>query len=231
MTEQLALPEPDPQETLARLDSLARNHLLFFRLEVGRLMLELYFGGDPERYHSQDPRKPSSFATFLAQCKAELQDLGLGETVLRRCILTHLAVQSLPAEAVGRLPFTHVVELSRVEDSATRSLLALATLNNRWTSRQLHDAIQAVRAGRWIDGDPAPGLQPLPVPEPEKSLPAGRVLNRIARSAEELESLTGQWRQLQGKKLSGAQKSKAKEAILRLKAQLALLEQSLDERE
>jgi hypothetical protein len=57
------------------------------------------------------------------------------------------------------------------------------------------------------------------------------VLNRIARSAEELESLTGQWRQLQGKKLSGAQKSKAKEAILRLKAQLALLEQSLDERE
>ena len=87
-------------------------------------MLELYFGGDPERYHSQDPRKPRSF-------------------------------QSLPPEAVARLPFTHVVELSRVEDSATRSLLALATLNNNWTSRQLHDAIQAVRAGRWIDGDPA----------------------------------------------------------------------------
>ena len=79
-----------------------------------------------------------------------------------------------------------------------------------------------------IDGDPAPGLQPLPAPEPEESLPGGRVLNRIARSADELESLTGQWRQLQGKKLSGAQKSKAKETILRLKAQLALLEQSIE---
>ena len=91
-----------------------------------------------------------------------------------------------------------------------RRVYLLRTLNNQWTSRQLHDAIQAGRAGRWIDGDPAPGLQPLPVPEPEKSLPAGRVLNRIARSAEELESLTGQWRQLQGKKRAVPRKAKPK---------------------
>ncbi len=222
-----SLPSPDPQATLARLDTLSRNHLLFFRLEVGRLMLELYFGGDPVAYQSHDPKKATSFTGFLESCKEQLSELGLGELVLRRCILTHIAVQSLPPGTVERLLFSHIVELSRVEDQATRSVLALATVENQWSSRQLHDAIQAAQAGHWIDGDPAPGLQPVAPPEPEKAPQLGRVLSRFERSAEDLESLTGQWKQLAGKKLTAGQKARAKETLTRLKLQLKELEAAL----
>jgi hypothetical protein len=197
------------------------------RLEVGRLMLELYFGGDPVAYQSHDPKKASSFTGFLDSCKEQLSELGLGEHVLRRCILTHIAVQSLPPGTVERLLFSHIVELARVEDQATRSVLALATVENQWSSRQLHDAIQAAQAGHWIDGDPAPGLQPVAPPEPEKAPQLGRVLSRFERSAEDLESLAGQWKQLAGKKLTAVQKARAKETLTRLKLQLKELEAAL----
>ncbi|HNC94858.1 MAG TPA: hypothetical protein PKW90_01975 [Myxococcota bacterium] len=219
---------PDHQATLARLHALSRNHLLFFRLEVGRLLLQDYFGGDPAAYHSQDPDKTQSFVGFLESCGEQLKEIGLGETVLRSCILAQAAVAALPPGTVERLLFSHIVELARVHDGATRSLLAQATIENQWSSRQLRDAAQAARAGLWIDGDPAPGLQPVAPEEGEKAPQLGRVVSRMERSAEDLEGLSGQWRQLAGKKLTSGQKNRVKEALSRLKAQIAELEGQLD---
>ena len=61
------------------------------------------------------------------------------------------------------LLFSHIVELARVGDGATRSVLA-----------------QAAVAGKWIDGDPSPGLQPV-APDKEEKIPQlGRVVSRLS---------------------------------------------------
>ena len=83
---------PDYNATMERLAALSRNHLLFFRLEVGRLLLEDFFGGEAEAYQSQDPKKAGgSFYGFVESCGEELREIGLGEPVLRQCIQAHIA--------------------------------------------------------------------------------------------------------------------------------------------
>ena len=78
------------------------------------------------------------------------------------------------------LLFSHIVELARVGDGATRSVLAQAAVENQWSSRQLRDAAQAAAAGKWIDGDPSPGLQPV-APDKEEKIPQlGRVVSRLS---------------------------------------------------
>ncbi len=218
---------PDHNATLGRLHALSRNHLLFFRLEVGRLLLQDYFGGDPAAYHSQDPNKIQSFNGFLQNCSEQLREIGLGESVLRSCIHAHVAVAALPPGTVERLLFSHIVELARVEDGATRGLLAQATIKNHWSSRQLRDAAHAARAGLWIDAETTPVTPPAPPEEQPKTPQLGRVVSRFERSADDVEALGNQWRQIAGKKLTSGQKNRIREALLRVKAQLSEVEAAL----
>ncbi len=61
---------------------------------------------------------------------------------------------------VARRVTSHVVQLTTVEDHQTRAALARATVENQWSGRALHSAIEAVRNGQWSDAAPsAPGLQ------------------------------------------------------------------------
>ena len=220
---------PDYGATLTRLTTLSRNHVLFFRLEVGRLLLEDFFGGDIAAYQNPSANKPGgTFRGFVEACGDQLREIGLGEQVLRQCILAHVAVRSLPPGTVERLLFSHIVELARVDDGATRSVLAQAAVENQWSSRQLRDAAHAARAGQWIDSDPAPGLQPATPPVEEGKQPQlGRVVSRFERSAEDLDVLTSQWNQVAGKKLSAVQKTRMKEAVSRLKARIVAIERKL----
>ena len=223
----MLVPQHDHQATLDRLSQLSRNHLLFFRLEVGRLILQDYFGGDIQAYYSHDPKKPSSFNAFVESCRDQLNEIGLGEQVLRSCIGARIAVAGLPEGTVERLLFSHVVELARVEDGPTRSLLAQATLENQWSSRQLRDAVLSIRAGKWIDTNPAEGLQPAAPEEEDKSPHLGRVVTRYERSVEALDELAAQWQQVREKKLSSGQKNRLREVLERFRNRLAELEKDL----
>jgi hypothetical protein len=217
---------PDYVATLSRLTTLSRNHVLFFRLEVGRLLLEDFFAGDFQAYQNPSASKPGgTFRGFVEACGDQLREIGLGEQVLRQCIVAHVAVRSLPVGTVERLLFSHIVELARVDDGATRSVLAQAAIENQWSSRQLRDAAHAARSGQWIDSDPAPGLQPAEPPVEEGKKPQlGRVVTRFERSAADLDLLTEQWSQVASKKLSAVQKTRMKEAVGRLKARIVALE-------
>ena len=219
-------PAQDFRPTLERLAQLSRNHLLYFRLEVGRLMLEEFFHSDADAYRSHSPDKDHRFSDFLAVHRQDIRELGLGESVLRQCIVAHIAVATLPPGTVEKLLFTHVVELARVEDTATRKLLAEATTENQWSSRQLRDAVSSAAAGRWIDAQPElPGLQPAAPPEtPEKQIQLGRVVTRFEKAAEDLDDLG---LQLSGRTVSGLQKRRVREALERLKAKIAELEKGL----
>lgn len=218
-------------DTLAVLTTLSRDHLLYFRLEVGRMLLDTFFGGDPRAYQSLDRTKPHSFAQFTTQCAQELADIGLHDQVLRQCVVAHIVVAALPKATAAQLGFTRLVELTRVSDAATRSLLAQAAIENAWTSRQLKDAAAAVRAGRWPDADPdLPGLQP-PLaagqptqPDPNAKPPQlGRVVTRFEKAAEVLETLGTEWRQVAAKPLSQVQKERLGAAVVRLEQQLVAL--------
>ena len=89
---------------LQTLRALTHEHLLFFRVEVGRVLLEQFFAGDAKSYLSKDPGKGQSFSTFAKDNADALAELGLGEQTLRHCILTHMVVTTLPpglAEPLG----------------------------------------------------------------------------------------------------------------------------------
>jgi hypothetical protein len=114
-----------------------------------------------------------------------------------------------------------------VDDPSTRRTLAQAALDNKWRTDAMKNAVLAVRAGRWIDGNPdEPGLQP---PDPKadaaaatgatptgKPLAAGRVVSRVEKAASEGDALLAEWAQLDQKKLTKLQKARALEAATRM---------------
>lgn len=204
---------PDFHTTLHRLETLSRNHILFFRLEVGRLMLQDFFGGQVETYHSRDPKKMQSFRAFVVQCGPQLGEMGFSEVGLRRCILAHIAVAGLPAGTVERLLFAHVLELSRIPDPDTRGILALETVEKNWTSRELRAATDA-----------ALGLDATPPPSPPQM---GRVLSNFEKAVGTIDGLSEQWTQLAGHTLSGRQKQRMFRSLEQLKAKIAVIEAQL----
>ena len=179
--DQPALPAPDYDAVIADLRDLSRNHLLVFRVEVGRTLAEAFYGGDVAAYRRRSG--PSSLKDFLVARADELGDLGLGPHLIRESLLAWQVIRELPEALRPRLVYSHVVALARVEDRATRLLLAQATLDNGWRGPELEHAIAAVASGRWIDADPAQGLQPpTPPPEPAKTPAVGWVVKRAERS-------------------------------------------------
>ncbi len=189
------LPATDFRDTLARIERLARDHHLLYRLGVGRLLLVDLFDGDAEAYLSRSRTKAARFAAFVAAHGRALGELGLSEITLRQCIVLRIVADGLPDELVEQLRIRHLVELAKVGDAATRNVLALASVQNGWTTGQLRDAVVAVRTGRWIDGKPeVPGLQPPePTPEPPKKVHLGRVVTQWERTAADIDGLVVQW--------------------------------------
>ena len=220
----------DFEATLASLDRLSREHQLLFQLEVGRAILADFFGGDPALYLSRDPTKPSRFTEFVTSCAPQLTDLGLAEGGLRRCVIMRIVYESLPQEITGNLRFGHYVELGKVTDTATRRLLASASVDNGWSAAQLRDAVLAARAGRWIDGQPdIPGIQPpIPQPEPTSAPQLGRVVTRFERAASDFDALVGEWAAVAAKKTTTAQRKRMAAALGALEARVSTLRKSLD---
>ena len=224
------LPAPiDFGPTLARLERLARDHFTLFRLGVGRLLLDDLFDGDGAAYLQRGAGKLQRFDAFLRQHGAQLAELGLGETTLRQCIVCRIVADGLPESVLERLRLRHLSVLAQVSDGATRSVLALASVENGWTSAQLRDAALAARAGRWIDGVPElPGLQP-PQPEPVAAPPAhlGRVVTRFERSRTDFDDLVTQL-STATRRPSGAEKARMQAALAAIVAQAQAALAALD---
>ncbi len=214
--------------TLARLDRLSRDHEVMFRLGVGGLILEDFFGGSPEAYSSHDGTKPLSFQAFLTQCRAQLEELGLSEAVLRRCVVARIVVDGLPPGVADRLRISHLTELAKVPDASTRAVLALASAENGWTKLQLRDAALAARAGQWIDGKPdVPGLQPPePEPEPARKPQLGRVVTRYERAGADIKRLRREWADTT-RKPTGAEMARMLTLIGEVEADMADLRKTL----
>lgn len=209
-------------EILADLRRLSRDHLLFYRLEVGRLLLDRFFHGRAADYRDPSSAKESSFATFTTTCADELRVFGLGERTLRDCILARVVFDTLPSPIRDALGFSHVIELTRVSDASLRARLANEVIAKDWTIRDLHLAIAAAKSGDWYDTDPeTPGTQP-PAPRPQsgKRPQPGRLVARTEKWLNQTDEWSAQWTQVDATKLKLAQRKRAVAAVEALQAKL-----------
>ena len=151
-------PGPVLGALLGGLTPLSRDRLRSFRVRVGRSVADALSSSPP-------PPTTTMPATRTARCAADcpdqLADLGLSDKLLRQSLRVFFVVKDLPRALVAQLVYSHIVRLTAIEDDQTRALLAKATVDNHWSGQALQLAIEAVREGRWPDGDPdQPGLRP-----------------------------------------------------------------------
>lgn len=226
---EIADPKAPYADVLEQLRLLSRDMLLAFRLQVGKLMLDRFFGGSAHEYHDVNPHKAISFAAFLRTCPDELADYGLGGRVLRDCINARITFDGLPPQVRDGLLFSHVVELARLGDPTTRARLAMDVTLQHWTVDRLKLAIGQLHLGNYYDTDStAPGTQPPePLPEPEPKSHAGRLVSRLVKTVQELDTWRADWAAAKRDRLRHDQRERYKQALAELKAKVAAMEEEL----
>ena len=213
-------------EILQQLTLLSRDMLLAFRLQVGKLMLDRFYDGDVHAYRTHWAAKESSFAAFIRTCPSELADLGLAGQVVRQCINARITYDTLPAQVRDGLLFSHVVELARLDDPTARARLAMDTTLQKWSVDQLKDAIGQLMLGNYYDTDASQaGTQP-PPPRLEdlKTAQPGRLVSRLEKAVEDLDTWAAEWTGADTSRLRGVQRERAKKAMADLKAKVAAME-------
>jgi len=222
------------QPVLARIAALSRDHLLAYRLDLGQLLLDTFYGGSAWSYRDQSPAKAASFAAFVATCAEPLADFGLSGSSLRNAINCRIAWDGLPGQVRESLAYTQVVEIARVGDPTVRAQLAKATVDGRWHIKQLKAAVGQVKAGTWRDTDAAePGVQP-PPPDPDGAdrLPpptpqVARLVRDALRWAQVFEAWQVQWRTVGAAKAGVEQREQALAGIAAARAKLGELARSV----
>ena len=216
-------------DILDQLRLLSRDMLLAFRLQVGKILLDRFYAGDIHEYRNTLASKDTSFAAFVRTCPTDLTDLGLGGQVARQCINARVTYDLLPPSVRDGLLFSHVVELARLEDPTTRARLAMDTTLQKWSVDQLKDAIEQLTLGNYYDTDGAtPGTQPpAPLDEPERKTQPGRLVARLERAVEDLNTWQADWLAADTEKLRGHQRLRFKKALADLKAKVVAMEGAL----
>lgn len=216
-------------DVLDDLHRLSRAHILAFRLEVGTLLLDRFYGGSIEEYRSQDPFKSASFQRFVTERHDDLREFGLAESSLRNCILARHIFDGLPPAVKDSVKFSHLVELTRVQDPMLRARLAMSSLQNGWRVTELKTAVASAKAGTWYDTDPStPGTQPPPPqPLPEHGLSIGRLIARAEKWNIDFDAWSEDWNALDLAWLSPPRRTRMLTAVALLRSKLAGLEESL----
>lgn len=226
---QPAKTKADYSEILQKLAHLSRDLLLTFRLEVGQLMLDQYFGGSIHAYRDQNPNKLESFNEFAKTCQDDLADFGLSPAVLRHCILARITWDGLPAQVRDQLRFNHVVALSSVGEPNDRARLAFDATRQGWSVTQLKDAIARVHEHTYYDTDPeTPGTQPPPAkPQAARDPQPGRLVTQLVKAGQDLQDWRSAWASVDAKKLRGPQRQRVVDAVAALRAQVEQMEADL----
>ena len=221
MSRDLALPIRDDDTVLDDLERLAREHLLFFRVQAGRVLLADFFGGDPHAYLDRSPTKAHRFTAFLERHADRLRRCTLSQYTAREAIRCCIVFDTLPVGLRQSLMYSHVLALTRLADPTLRVRLAIAALEGDWNVGQLENAVAAAKAGLPYDVDgTTPGVQPplaLPAPKP------GIVVNRLERWSGGLDELAGQWATVDASRLSRLQRERTLAALQSAQGRIAAL--------
>lgn len=220
------------QPILTELATLTRDHFLYYRLQVGSLILDHFFGGSAAAYSDRDPTKEQRFSGFIAQHGEDLEYLGLKEHTLRQCVVLSGVFATLPDVAKKQLGYTRTLALVRMTDPTMRAKLAMTAIAEKWTVTQLRQAVDAARAGLWYDTDPVePGVQskPLPTPEPLAATPqVGRMVSRAERWSADLKEFSVGWATIDPTKATSLQRKRLSKALAEAIANLQQLAAAID---
>lgn len=223
---ELADTKSEFSDLIAELQRLSRDLLLAFRITVGKMILDHFFEGSAHTYTDRSHTKDQKFAAFLAECGADLADLGLREQTLRNCVRARITYDTLPPAVREKLKLSQVVELTRVGDPTTRARLAHSTVSESWTVNQLKNAIVQAKIGNFYDTDAAtPGTQPPPSkPVDEPKYQAGRLISQLVKASRELAEWQRAWQSIDLSKLRASQKKDLKAAVMALQQRIAALQ-------
>ncbi len=218
--------------TLTLLATLTREHFLFYRLEVGRVVLDAFFSGDAAAYHDKNSNKSAKLTEFLKLHADDLDLLGLNDRLLRQCVQLRAVFLTLPAATREALGYSRMLALTSVDDATKRAQIAKAAVDHRWTVAQVKGTIQNDRAGLWYDTDrDAAGVQapnPKAVVTLEKPVLAGHLVNRAKRWGETAAEIASDWSKVNMAKTSPAQRKILRDALAQAQAEIAGLLAKLD---
>lgn len=216
------------EDILDDIESLSRAHLLAWRIGVGKVLLRDIFADDAQAYLSRDHTKEARFAHFLKENAVALQRYGLADTAARQSIHAALVYDALPDAVRQPLFLSQVLELARLNDGERCTELAVAAVQNNWTTMQLRDVVSAVNAGLAVDAT-------LEVPEPQLPSPVvvpaqpGRLVTRMEKWAGDVDALTATWASVDPAKLRPVQRARLAAAVAKAQARLAVLAAAVGE--
>lgn len=202
-------------DILDELEALSREHLLMYRVRVGRVLLGHFWGGDARAFASHDSGKQARFEVFFERCGDELARYGLSRRQARDSIRAAIVLDSLPVSLAQRLFLSQVLELMRLHDPTARAEVAQAAVAWDWSVLQLRAAVDAARAGLPLDADAdAPGVQrPVDEEEPGAAPAPGRMVTRAEKLVGEVEAWSAQWARVDASRLRGAQRRRLVAAV------------------
>ena len=231
MSTDLATPATsnDFSEVLATLRGLVHDHLLFFRLEVGRVILDGFFGGDTFAYRDRSPTKESKFNEFQLQHAEELDALGLKPWLLRQCVQVQIVYRTLPPAVRDQLGYSHTLALLPIGDPTLRAKLANEAISKAMPIGRFEETVAAAKAGTWYDTDDAtPGVQPPPAPAVVAlAQQPGRLVTRAEKWLADAQDLAAGWAAVPPDKVTDVQRARLKKVVVALRAQLAELDGKL----
>ena len=222
----LAIPQSF-ETILDQIETLNRQHLLLYRLGLGRLLLDNFWAGDARAFSDRDRTKELRFELFFAKEEIALARLGVSRRQARDSIRAAIVVGTLPKALAEQLLLSQILLLTRLGDPTLRARVAKLALSQDWSVAEMRDAVDAARAGLPLDGDAvAPGVQPPAAPAPRKPAP-GRLVTRAEKLATEVEQWAGHWADVETTKLRPVQRERLRVAVERLEAQVVALRRGL----
>ena len=229
MTTSLTDPSSTPvpfEDILDDLERLAREHLLYYRVQVGNLLLRHFWDDDPAAFSSRDRTKSARFELFFDKCSDELTRYGLSMRQARDSVRAAIVVRRLPAEVAQRLFLSQVLELTRLADPTARVQVAKAALTYDWSVRQLRDAVTATRLGQPLEETTATPT-PSPVVAAERPPAVGRMVTRAEKLVAEVDHWSELWGQLDARRMRKPQRERLEAAVEALEARVAALRETL----
>lgn len=146
---------------IAHLRSLSRTAFLRYAITVGDYLVHHFFAGNYAALHDQDPNKAASLHAFLRERRAELAELDLSATTLRRYMAAAESWQALPDASREHLGLHQLQSLAAVGDPQERRQLAHQASVQHWSKEKTAAAVQDYK--KRLRGGQNRGRKPLPV--------------------------------------------------------------------
>ena len=214
------------EDILDQLERLAREHLLVYRVRVGGLLLQHFWGGDAAAFSSRAPNKEARFELFFSKYQTDLARYGLSKRQARRSIRASIVVRTLPPAVAERLFLTQVLELSRLADPTQRTRVAIAAIERDWSVQDLRDAVSATQAGlpiAEIGAEIGAETSTTPPDPPQRQIAPGRLVTQAEKLAGEVDQWATRWQGADTSRLRRPQRLRLAAAVTELEAQVARL--------